>query len=45
MEAKVKAIYNDFNVRRKMLDAQKADEEDQTLFDDFDLLQNSLPKR
>lgn len=37
MEAKVKAIYHDFNTRRKMLEAQKADEEDLTLFDDLDL--------
>ena len=45
MEAKVKAIYNDFNTRRKMLEARKADEEDQTLFDDLDSLQGSLPLR
>ena len=42
MEAKVKAIYHDFNARRKMLEAQKADEEDQTLFDDLDSLQDLL---
>ena len=45
MEAKVKAIYNDFNTRRKMLEAQKADEEDQTLFDDLDSIQDALPSR
>ncbi|MDE6194077.1 MAG: virulence RhuM family protein [Muribaculaceae bacterium] len=45
MEAKVKAIYNDFNTRRKMLEAQKADEEDQTLFDDLDSIQDTLPSR
>lgn len=45
METKVKAIYHDFNTRRKMLEAQKADEEDQTLFDDLDSLQDSLPHR
>ena len=43
MEAKVKAIYQDFNTRRKMLEAQKADEEDQTLFDDLDSIQDALP--
>ena len=45
MEAKVKAIYNDFNTRRKMLEARKADEEDQTLFDDLDSIQDALPSR
>ena len=45
MEAKVKAIYQDFNTRRKMLEAQKADEEDQTLFDDLDSIQDALPSR
>ncbi|MDE7418723.1 MAG: virulence RhuM family protein [Muribaculaceae bacterium] len=45
MEAKVKAIYHDFNARRKMLEAQKADEEDQTLFDDLDSIQDALPSR
>ena len=45
MEAKVKAIYNDFNTRRKMLEAQKADEEDLTLFDDLDSIQDALPSR
>ncbi|MDE6551521.1 MAG: virulence RhuM family protein [Muribaculaceae bacterium] len=45
MEAKVKAIYHDFNARRKILEAQKSDEEDQTLFDDLDSLQNSLSPR
>ena len=45
MEAKVKAIYNDFNARRKMLDAQEADAEDLTLFDDLDSLQSNLPSR
>ena len=45
MEAKVKAIYNDFNTRRKMLEAQKAYEEDQTLFDDLDSIQDALPSR
>ena len=45
MEAKVKAIYQDFNTRRKMLEAQKADEEDQTLFDDLDSIQDTLPSR
>ena len=42
MEAKVKAIYHDFNARRKMLEAQKADEEDLTLFDDLDSLQSKF---
>ena len=45
MEAKVKAIYNDFNTRRKMLEARKADEEDQNLFDDLDSIQDALPSR
>ena len=45
MEAKVKAIYYDFNARRKILEAQKADEEDQTLFDDLDSIQDALPSR
>ena len=45
MEAKVKAIYHDFNARRKMLEAQNADEEDQTLFDDLNSIQDALPSR
>ncbi len=45
MEAKVKAIYNDFNARRKMLEAQEADAEDLTLFDDLDSLQDALPRQ
>lgn len=45
MEAKVKAIYNEYNTRRKMTDAQKADEEDMNLFDDFDSLQSRLPSK
>ncbi len=45
MEAKVKAIYNDFNARRKILEARKADEEDLQLFDDLDSLQSLLPPR
>ncbi len=44
MEAKVKAIYNDFNARRKMLEAQEADAEDLTLFDDLDSLKDALPR-
>ncbi len=44
MEAKVKAIYNDFNARRKMIEAQEADAEDLTLFDDLDSLQDALPR-
>lgn len=43
MEEKVKAIYRDFNARRKILEARKADEEDFALFDDFDSLQSLLP--
>ena len=38
----VRGTYNDFNTRRKMLEAQKADEEDQTLFDDLDSLQSKF---
>lgn len=45
MEEKIKAIYRDFNARRKMLEAKKADEEDLTLFDNLDSLQNNLPSR
>ncbi len=45
MEAKVKEIYSDFNARRKKIEARKADEEDLTLFDDLDTLENSLPQR
>ncbi|MDE5976603.1 MAG: virulence RhuM family protein [Muribaculaceae bacterium] len=43
MEAKVKALYNDFNARRKLLEAKKADEEDLRLFDYFDSLEEILP--
>lgn len=43
MEAKVKAIYSDYNARRKMLEAQQADEEDLSLFDELDSLQSNLP--
>ncbi len=45
MEAKVKAIYNDFNARRKMLEAQEADVEDLSLFADLDTLAGSLPRQ
>ena len=45
MEEKVKAIYRDFNSRRKMLEARKADEEDQTLFDDLDAVQAAIPRK
>ncbi len=45
MEAKVKAIYNEFNARRKMLEAQEADAEDLNLFDDLDSLQDALPRQ
>lgn len=45
MEAKVKAIYNDFNARRKILEARQAEEEDLSLFDDLDSLQSCLPSR
>lgn len=43
MEEKIRAIYRDFNARRKILEAQKADEEDKTLFDELDSLEDSLP--
>lgn len=45
MEEKVKAIYRDFNARRKILEARKADEEDLSLFDDFDSLQSIFPPK
>lgn len=35
MEEKVKAIYEEFNLRRKALEALEADKEDQTLFDEL----------
>lgn len=43
MEDKVKQIYNEFNARRKMLEAKAADHEDMQLFDDLTELNSYLP--
>lgn len=43
MEAKVKAIYSEFNKRRKALEAVDADEEDSLFFDDLSSLESLVP--
>ncbi|MDE6542593.1 MAG: virulence RhuM family protein [Muribaculaceae bacterium] len=44
MEEKIRVLYREFNARRKMLEARKADEEDLSLFDDFDSLRSKFPQ-
>lgn len=43
MEEKVNQIYKEFNAKRKQLEAQVADQEDNTLFDDLADLTSYLP--
>ena len=43
MEEKVNQIYKEFNAKRKQLEAQAADQEDNTLFDDLADLTSYLP--
>lgn len=43
MEQKVRQIYNMFDQRRKKIEAEEADKEDQSLFDDLSELNSYLP--
>ena len=45
MEQKVNQLFEEFNERRKLLEARAADEEDKSLFDDLSELTSYLPSK